>query len=132
MKMLMTSDRNAFPWYSIVLLLFIPAAKSLQCASGTCEKKLVSIATDTKQHSFLDGYVFEILNVSMWKECAKMCLDKCQCLSFNFKEVKKPQNCELNDASTKLAPDALKEKEGVTYFEPVRSYHDKDVSTFII
>ena len=130
MKILMTSGRNSFLWYSIVLLLIIHSANS-HCLSGTCEKKFVSITTDTKQNSFLDGYVFEILNVSIWKECAKMCLSKCQCLSFNFNEAKQTKNCELNDANTKLTPDALKEKEGVTYYEPVRTYYDKSVSTFV-
>lgn len=130
MKILMKSGRNSFLWYSIVLLLIIHSANS-HCSSGMCEKKFVSITTDTTQNSFFEGYVFEILNVSIWKECAKMCLSKCQCLSFNFNEAKKTKNCELNDANTKLTPDALKEKEVVTYYEPVRTYYDKSVSTFV-
>ena len=130
MKILTTSGRNSFLWYSTVLLIIIHSANS-QCTSGTCEKKFVSITTDTKQNSFLDGYVFETLNVSIWKECAKRCFSKCQCLSFNFNEADQTKNCELNDANTKLTPDALKEKEGVTYYQPVRTYHDKNVSKFV-
>ena len=60
-----------------------------------------------------------------------MCLSKCECLSFNFNEADQSKNCELNDANTKLTPDALKEKEGVTHFEPVRTYHDKNVREFV-
>ena len=130
MTILMTSDHDSFLWYSTVLLLIIPSAKS-QCASGTCEKTFISITTDTKQNSFLDGYVFETLNVSIWKACAEMCLSKCQCLSLNFNGAKKTKNCELNDANTKLTPGALKEKEGVTYYEPARTYNDKNVSRFV-
>ena len=130
MKILMASGCNSFLWYGIVLLLIISSANS-QCASGTCEKTFISITTDTKQNSFLDGYVFETLNVSIWKECAEMCLSKCQCLSFNFNGAKQTKNCELNDANTKLTPGALKEKEGVTYYEPARTYNDKNVSRFV-
>ena len=130
MTILMTSGHNSFLWYSTVLLLIISSAKS-QCTSGTCEKTFISITTDTKQNSFLDGYVFETLNVSIWKECAEMCLSKCQCLSFNFNGAKQTKNCELNDANTKLTPGALKEKEGVSYYEPVRTYNDKNVSRFV-
>ena len=57
-----------------------------------------------------------------------MCLQKCQCLSFNFNNYNKTKNCELNDANTKLSPEALKEKEGVTYYEPVRTYYERNVS----
>ena len=130
MTILMTNGHNSFLWYSAVLLLIIHSANS-QCTSGTCEKMFISITTDTKQNSFLDGYVFETLNVSIWKECAEMCFSKCQCLSFNFNEAKQTKNCELNDANTKLTPGALKAKEGVTYYEPVRTYNDKNVSRFV-
>ena len=76
----------------------------------------------------MDGYVFETLNLSTWDECFSFCLTKCQCLSFNFDEVKKTDNCELNDATTKMAPKALMKKDDVTYYEILRTYYDKDVS----
>lgn len=112
---------------SFFLLLFSISSSISQCTSEMCEKKSLSLSTDTRQDFALDGYGFETLNVSIWEECFNECLRKCQCLSFNFNEVNETENCELNDASIKLTPDALKTKEGVKYYEPVRSYNDKKV-----
>ena len=109
-------------------LLFVIHSSNSQCSSGMCEKKSLSLKTDTKNNSYLDGYVFETLNLSIWEECFNVCLRKCQCLSFNFSEVKATENCELNDANTKLAPEALKEKDGVIYYELRRAYLDINVS----
>ena len=113
-------------------LLFVIHTSNSQCTSAMCEKKSLSLKTDTKHNSSLDGYVFETLNLSIWEECFNMCLRKCQCLSFNFNEVNATENCELNDANTKLAPEALKEKEGVIYYEPVRTYYGPNVSMSIV
>lgn len=110
--------------------LFVTKSRC-RCASGLCEKISLSLNTNTKQNYSLEGYVFEALNLSVWEECFNICLRKCECLSFNFDEGNKAGNCELNDATTKLAPDALKAKEGVTYYEPVRTYYEKNVSTFV-
>ena len=130
MKLLVAGDLKGLLSYCIVLTLAIPSSNG-QCANGMCEKKSLSLKADTRRNVFLHGHVFETLNFSIWEECLNVCLRKCQCLSFNFNEVNKTENCELNDASTKLAPDALKAKEGVTYYEPVRSYFDNNVSTFV-
>ena len=112
----------------LFVLLLIPKSHCY-CASGLCEKKSLSLSTNAKQNRSLDGCVFETLNLSTWDECFSFCLTDCQCLSFNFNEVNKTDNCELNDATTKMAPDAaLTKKEGVTYYEIVRTYYDKDVS----
>ena len=111
-----------------LLQLFITKS-SCQCASALCEKISLSLNTNTKQNHSLEGYVFEALNLSIWEECFNICLRKCECLSFNFNEINKPGNCELNDATTRLEPDALKRKEGVTYYELVRTYYGKNVST---
>ena len=40
-----------------------------------------------------------------------MCMRKCQCLFLNFHEKSKTENCELNDASTIMEPDALEARE---------------------
>jgi len=40
-------------------------------------------------------------------------MKKCQCLSFNFNEINKTENCELNDATAKLTPEALIRKEDI-------------------
>ena len=119
-------DRNFLLLF--LILMFSMRSSNSQCTSGACEKKSLSLKTDIKVNSSLYSYVFETLNISIWKECFQACLRKCQCLSFNFNEINKTDNCELNDANTKLAPEALKEKEGVTYYEPVRTYYDKNVS----
>ena len=113
-----------FLFFSLVLLHY----SNSQCTNGVCEKVSISLATDTKQNFALVGYVFETLSsIWNWQQCSLRCLENCQCLSFNFNEVNKTENCELNDANTKLAPEALEEKEGVSYYELVRNYYDKNV-----
>ena len=129
----MADDVKFLFWYLVPLLAAICSSKSSnsQCISGMCEKKSLSLKTDTKHNSSLNGYVFETFNFSIWKECFNMCLKKCQCLSFNFNEINKTENCELNDATTKLAPEALTRKEGIKYYEIIRTYFDKNVSIFV-
>jgi len=116
-------------WYLATLLSAICSSNG-QCTNGMCEKKSLSLKTDTKHNSSLNGYVFETFNFSIWKECFNMCLKKCQCLSFNFNEINKTETCELNDATTKLTPKVLTRKEGVKYYEIIRTYFDKNVSIF--
>ena len=113
----------------LALLIAIHSSHS-QCTNGMCEKKSLSLQTDTRHNTYLNGYVFETFNFSIWKECFNMCLRKCQCLSFNFNEISATENCELNDATKKLAPEAVKEKEGVIYYELRRTYFDKNVSIY--
>ena len=93
-----------------------------------CEKISLSLGSNTKRNYSLGGYVLQTFTFTNWQECFHNCLANCQCLSFNFNEVNATENCELNDANTKVAPEALKEKEGVNYYEPVRNYYDKKVS----
>ncbi|KAL9967854.1 hypothetical protein ACROYT_G026152 [Oculina patagonica] len=110
----------------LVLLFAVYKSKS-HCTNGICEKVSFSLATDTKQNFALVGYVIEkFSSLWSWQQCFNICLKNCQCLSFNFIEVNTTENCELNDANTKLAPEALREKEGVVYYEPVRNYYDKN------
>ena len=115
---------------SYLVLLHAVHSSHGQCISGMCEKKSLSLKTNTKHNSYLHGFVFETFNFSVWEECFNMCLRKCQCLSFNFNEVNATENCELNDATTKLVPEAVKEKEGVSYYEVGRTYLDKNVSLY--
>ena len=122
----MAGDHHFLLW--CFMLLFVIHSSNSQCMSGMCEKKTLSLKTNTKRNSSLDGYVFETLHLSIWEECFNVCLRKCQCLSFNFNEINATNNCELNDANTKLVPEALKEKDGVVYYEPVRSYYGTNVS----
>ena len=60
-----------------------------------------------------------------------MCLKKCQGLSFNFNEINKTENCQLNDATAKLGPEALTRREGIKYYEITRTYFDKNVTIFV-
>ncbi len=114
------------PLFAILLLTV--ANSNCQCVSEMCEKTSLSLRANTKHNYTLDGYVLETLSLENWQVCFNTCLKNCQCLSFNFNEVNTTENCELNDAYTKLAPEALREKEGVVYYEPVRNYYDKNVS----
>ncbi|KAL9967805.1 hypothetical protein ACROYT_G026101 [Oculina patagonica] len=117
---------RVFGFAPLFLILLLAIANSnCQCASEMCEKTSLSLRANTKLNYTLDGYVIEVLSVQIWEECFNICLKKCQCLSFNVNEVNITENCELNDANTKLTPKALKEKEGVTYYELVRNYYDK-------
>ena len=112
----------------MVVVIHLDASKS-ECANALCEKKALSLNTDTRNNFSLEGFVFETLNLSVWKDCLYMCMRKCQCLSLNFHENRKTENCELNDASTMLEPDELKAKEGVVYYEPVRTHYHNKVGT---
>ena len=111
----------------LTLLLFVSRCSIGQCTLKACEKKALNLATDTKRNLFLRGYVLEKLSFSSWKDCYFFCMRNCQCLSFNFYESSnKTSNCELNEADTKIVPDGLTAKEGVTYFEPLRKYDDPE------
>ncbi|KAL9967567.1 hypothetical protein ACROYT_G025822 [Oculina patagonica] len=110
--------------FSLVLAIHY---SNCHCTNGMCEKLSLSVAADKKQDFALVGYVFEkFSSLLSWQQCFNICLKNCQCLSFNFNEVNTTENCELNDANTKLAPEALREKEGDDYYEPVRNYYDKN------
>ena len=98
------------------------------CKNGLCEKTSIFLANDKKQNATLAGYVIiTFSSIWNWKQCFNLCLKNCQCLSFNFNEVNTTENCELNDANTKVEPEALREKEGVSYYELARSYYDMKV-----
>ena len=117
-----------------LLFLIMPAivASDSHCKNGICEKTSLFLANDKKQNSYLVGYVIETFSsLWNWKQCFHLCLKNCQCLSFNFNEVNATENCELNDANTKLEPEALREKEGVNYYELARNYYDLKVGKLI-
>ena len=115
-----------------VLVIHMCTVQS-HCTNGMCEKMSFSLATDTPRKNFaLVGNVLETFSfIWDWRECFKRCLQNCQCLSFNFNEVNTTENCELNDANTKVEPEALREKEEVTYYELVRSYFGNKVRKWL-
>lgn len=119
-----------FPGFLGLFLLIVRVihASDSHCKNGICEKVSLSLANDTKQNSALVGYVIVTFSsLWNWKQCFNLCVKNCQCLSFNFNEVNATENCELNDANTKVEPQALREKEGVSYYELVRNYYDMKV-----
>ena len=108
---------------NLVLLLLIAIRTSeSHCTNETCEKKSLSLFTDTKPNFALKGHSFVILTFSDWQDCLNECFNKCVCLSFNFDKNRKTENCELNDATSLSAPEYLRTSVGVTYFEIARSY----------
>ena len=115
----------------LFLLMFAINPSKGHCGNETCEMVSLSPANNKKENFALVDYIFQAFSFANWKECFESCMANCQCLSFNFNEVNATENCELNDANTKLVPQALKEKEGVNYFEPVRQYHDQNVRIFL-
>ena len=116
-----------------LLLFFALSPSNSRCTNEWCEKKSLSLKTEAKHNVSLAGYVFEALNVSIWKECFHVCVSKCLCHSFNFNELNKTKNCELNDATARLPePKALKQKKGVAYYEIVRSYFSKEVILLLV
>ena len=114
-----------------LLLLKINTSNS-HCTSRACERVSLSLYTNVKRNFFLVGYVFQnISSLRNWKQCLNVCLKNCQCLSFNFNELNATENCELNDANTKLEPEALREMEGVNYYELARNYYDEKVGKLL-
>ena len=120
-------DFRGFLSLLFLTVLVIYTAKS-HCTNGMCEKVSLSLATNTTKKNFsLVGYVFQKLGlIRNWKQCFNVCLQNCQCLSFNFNR-RSQHNWKLWAANTKLEPEALRKKEGVSYYELVRSYNDMKV-----
>ena len=117
--------------FTVFLLLLAIHTSYGRCTNGMCEKVSLSLANDGKKEFALVGYVFEkFSSILNWQQCFNICLKNCQCLSFNFNEVNTTENCELNDANTKITSEALKEKEGVNYYELSREYADQNVRLF--
>ena len=52
----------------MVVVIHLDASKS-ECANALCEKKALLLNTDTRNNFSLEGFVFETLNLSVWKDC---------------------------------------------------------------
>ena len=121
---------RGFLLFFFLLLLKINTSNS-HCTA--CEKVSLSLNTNVKRNFSLVGYVFQnVSSLRNWKQCFNLCLKNCQCLSFNFNEVNTTENCELNDANTKVEPEALREKEGVNYYELARNHYYEKVGSFLL
>ena len=114
--------------FLLLLFLLLLRINTSNSHCTACEKVSLSLNTNVKRNFSLVGYVFQNMSsLRDWKQCSNVCLKNCQCLSFNFNDVNTTANCELNDANTKVEPEALREKEGVSYYELARSYYDMKV-----
>ena len=60
-----------------LLLFFALSSSNSHCTNEWREKKSLSLKTDAKHNLSLAGYVFEALNVLIWKECFHVCARKC-------------------------------------------------------
>ena len=114
--------------FLLLLFLLLLRINTSNSHCTACEKVSLSLNTNVKRNFSLVGYVLQNMSsLRDWKQCSNVCLKNCQCLSFNFNDVNTTANCELNDANTKVEPEALREKEGVSYYELARSYYDMKV-----
>ena len=87
-----------------------------------CQNFKFVIDEDVVYNHFLNGHVFKRLTVSSATQCHMMCKDDCLCVSMNYFPAAKEDNCELNDVNKEMEPSALKWRQGVNYYDLVRSY----------
>ena len=80
------------------------------------------IDEDVVHNHILEGHVFRGLTVHSAAQCHMMCKDECLCISMNYFTFFQENNCELNVVNKEMAPTALKWKQGVNYYDLMRSY----------
>ena len=88
----------------------------------TCQNFKFMIDEDVVHDHVLEGHVFMRLTVSRATQCHVACKDDCRCVSMNYFLSTGVNNCELNDANKEMEPAAMKRKQGVNYYDLVRSY----------
>ena len=99
------------------LTLFIEAHSDV-----ICQNFKFAIDDDVVYNHILEGHVFKRLTVYSAAQCHMMCKDDCLCTSMNYFPVFQENNCELNAVDKVMEPAALKWKQGVNYYDLVRSY----------
>ena len=87
-----------------------------------CQNFKFVIDEDVVYNHILEGHVFKRLTVYSAAQCHMMCKDDCLCTSMNYFPVFQENNCELNAVDKVMEPAALKWKQGVNYYDLVRSY----------
>jgi len=87
-----------------------------------CQNFKFVIDENVVYNHILEGHVFRRSTVHSAAQCHMMCKDDCLCISMNYFPVFKENNCELNTINKELEPAALKWKQGVNYYDLVRSY----------
>ena len=87
-----------------------------------CQNFKFVIHEDVVFNHILEGHVFKKLTVYSTAQCHMMCKDDCLCTSMNYFPVFQENNCELNAVDKVMEPAALKWKQGVNYYDLVRSY----------
>ncbi|XP_078356938.1 uncharacterized protein LOC144641786 isoform X1 [Oculina patagonica] len=96
-----------------------------------CQNFKFVIDEDVVYDHILEGHVFKRLTVFSATHCHVMCKDNCLCASMNYFPVSKENNCELSDVNKEMEPAALTWKQGVNYYDLVRSYTVKGGDKYI-
>ena len=87
-----------------------------------CQNFKFDVDEDVVYNHIIEGHVFKRLTVYSAVQCHMMCKGDCLCASINYFPLTKENNCELNDVNKEMEPAALKWKQGVNYYDLVRSY----------
>ena len=87
-----------------------------------CQNFKFVIDEDVVYNHILEGHMFKRLTVHSAAQCHRGCKDDCLCTSMNYFPVFQENNCELNTVDKVMEPTALKWKQGVNYYDLVRSY----------
>lgn len=116
----------------VVCLISHPALLIVVRSDVNCQKFKFVIDEDVVYSHILEGHVFKRLTVYSAAQCHMMCKDYCLCVSMNYFPASKVNNCELNDVNKEMEPKALKWKQGVNYYDLVRSYTAKVSSKLFI
>ncbi|KAL9960201.1 hypothetical protein ACROYT_G033623 [Oculina patagonica] len=93
------------------------------CSDGKCSASSRFVIGENMADGYaLIGYVFSNVSVAGALNCYQICLQNCQCISFNFLTNVKQDNCQLNEENRHLKPSALVPMKGSQYYEVVITY----------
>ena len=98
-------------------LINVPFLVDANCSKGNCQTYTLDFFGDAMENSELVGHVFhQSSTVNRIPHCHSRCVDDCRCLSFNYKENKGGNVCELNSRSHFTNPNSLKHSPGSRYY----------------
>ena len=122
---LSSSSRSTLKALHFLQILCLVSHSSPFIASDNdviCQNFKFVVDNDVVYDHILEGHVFKRSTVHNAAQCHMMCKDDCLCISMNYFPVFDENNCELNDVNKEMDPAALKWKQGVNYYDLVRSY----------
>ena len=122
---LSSSGRSTLKALHFLQILFLVSHSSPFIAADNdviCQNFKFVVDNDVVYDHILKGHVFKRSTVHNAAQCHMMCKDDCLCISMNYFPVFDENNCELNDVNKEMDPAALKWKQGVNYYDLVRSY----------